>query len=453
MSVPALRTVPGPRGLPVVGPLYRMALDPLGLLAEIERDFPQVARLGEHRGRPYFVVSDPELIQVVLRTRHQSWHRGEISALLRPVVGDGLVTADGARWKRQRTLLQPTFQHRRLAGLTGTIAATIEAEVERWRQRAGSTVDVAPELVRMTLAVVLRSLFSADVGEGQAEALGRALRGVWGFLYRREWAWLQLPEVLPLPAHRRYREGLRLLHAEVAGLIGARRRSGEDRDDLLGMLLSTRDAETGAPMDPETLHAEVLSVIVGGYETTSSSLAFGLALLADHPRAQESLAEEAIRVLGDRLPTFEDAGRLDVAKRSFQEAMRLYPPGWINARLAVQEEELGGWPIPKGSVVLMSPQVIQRSPKHWTNPESFDPDRFLPEKAAGRPELAWFPFGGGPRVCLGRHLAMLEGTLILAQLVRSLRFEPGGGAPYRMELGLTMRPAKGVKLRIAARAG
>lgn len=453
MSQPAPLEVPGPKGLPVIGPLYRMALDPIGLLTEVARDFPQVARLGEHRGRPYFLVSDPGLIQTLMRTRHHRYRRGEISALLRPVVGDGLVTADGERWMKQRTRLQPTFQHRRLAGLTGVIARTIEGELDRWAARAGRTVDVAPELVRMTLGVVLKALFSTEVSEARAAALGNALRGVWSFLYRREWAWVQLPEVLPLPAHRRYREGLRVLHGEVDALIEARLDSGADRDDLLGMLLATRDAETGEPMDRETLHAEVLSVIVGGYETTSSSLAFGLALLADHPEVQEALAAEARAVLGDGLPDFEAVGRLDLARRAFQEAMRLYPPGWINARLAAEEDELGGFRIPRGAVVLVAPCVVHRDPRWWPQPERFDPDRFLPARAEGRPEFAWFPFGGGPRVCLGRHLAMMEGTMILAQLARRLGVRPGGGRPYAVELGLTLRPRHGVKLRIEARRG
>lgn len=450
------RTAPGPPGLPLLGNLLPFRRDVLGLLLASRAAYGDVVRF---RLGPMVLhlVAHPDGIRHVLQERAEQYDKTtRSSSKIRGLTGLSLLTASGALWHRQRRLVQPGFRPAAVAGYVARMAEATDAMLEGWQRRAGEPFDVASDMMRLTYSIVGRALFSADVS-GEADAVERAMAVLLSHTYGRLQRIVDLPLAVPTPGNRRFRAALATVDRVVFRILAERRRTdpAEAPEDLLSTLLRQRDEETGRGMSDEELRNETITLLLAGHETTANALTWTLYLLARHPEAMERLSDEVESVLGDRVPGAADLAALPYTERVIREAMRLFPPIWILERRALAEDEIGGYRIPAGSTVEVSPWVTHRHPAFWDEPERFDPDRFTPERSAGRPQLAYIPFGAGPRYCVGGHFAMTEALVILARVSRitqshRLRLVPG--QTVEPLAGITLRARDGVRVRLEPRS-
>jgi len=452
----AARRAPGPAELPLVGSAFSVKRDPLGFLGACRARHGRLFRF--HLGPlPIHIVGDPDWIRVVLQEREEHFVKSWGYDKVRPVLGNGLLTSDGELWKRQRRLILPTFHHQKVAGFAATMVEETEALVGEWAPRIdrGQPIDVAAEMMTLALRIVGRTLFgtasisgsvASDIQKDAAgiyramtvlvEGANRRILSLGGGLFDR----------LPTRENRAFEEARRYLDRLVFDLIAARRRQGGTRDDLLAMLLEARD-EHGEPMPDAQVRDELITLLLAGHETTANAMAWTFLLLGRHPEAFGRLREELSTVLGPRAPTGADVPRLAYSAMVTQEAMRLYPPGWILARTAAVDEDLAGYQVPAGSIVAVCPYLVHRDPAYWDSPERFDPLRFTKEAISRRSKFAYLPFSAGPRACIGRGFAMMEMTLILATIAQRLRLEPVASHPIALAPEVTLRPKHGVLVR------
>ncbi|MCZ7567118.1 MAG: cytochrome P450 [Ardenticatenaceae bacterium] len=452
-TIRTLKIAPGPQGYPLFGSLPDFRRDPLTFYLNAQRQFGDVIRF---RGGPWrwYLLAHPDDVKHVLQDNHPNYRKGRFYDLLRPTLGEGLLTSEGRFWLQQRRLAQPAFHRQRLASFATTMTDATARMLERWQvyARSGEPFNVAAEMMRLTLEVVGGTLFSTDV-TGEAEAVGRALTVVIEYVNDLETRLFPLPPSIPTPANRRYRAAQRTLDEVVRHVIDERRRAGTDRGDLLSMLLLAQDEETGASMNDRQLRDEVMTIFLAGHETTANALAWTWYLLSKHPSAGRRLHAELADMLGGRRPTVEDLPRLNYARMVIEEALRLYPPVWGFGRQAITDDEVGGYFLPANSLVVLSPYVTHRHPDFWENPEGFDPQRFMPQHAAARPRFAHFPFSGGPRQCIGNAFAMMEAQLILAMVAQRYRLDLVPGHSVEAEPTVTLRPRHGILVTLHEQAG
>lgn len=402
--------------------------------------------------RTIVLVNAPDLVHEVLVTQAGAFHKGPaLSIYSRPLLGNGLLTSEDDFHRRQRGLVSPAFAHRRVAGYAAGMVTAAERLQANWKN--GETLDVAQEMTRLTLGIVGKTLFDADV-LGHADDVGRALTVAMRYFVDVIRSPLRLPFAWIPPWKRDVKAALAHLDATIYGLIEARRASGEDAGDLLSLLLLARDAENGgAAMEPKQVRDEAMTLFLAGHETTANALAWTWYLLARHPQIYARVQEEAGAVLAGRPPAFDDLARLPYALQVLKEAMRLYPPAYALARQALRDVVVGGYCVPRGAIVLISPYLLHHDPARFPDPETFDPSRFTPEAESARPRHAYLPFGGGPRVCVGAAFALMEGHLLLATLAQRVTFllaEPGRRiAPEPL---ITLRPKGGVPVVVGRRA-
>jgi cytochrome P450 len=433
--------------IPGFGPLARSRRDPLGFLLEGRARYGDVFRyqLGP---LVFHLVAHPEYVKHVLVDHARNYPRSWYYSRTKVVVGEGLVTTEGAAWRRLRRLSQPAFHHQRVGALAGLMTDCAEAMLGGWRELARSRepLDLAAEFVALTLRIVGRALLSIDLA-GEADRVGRAVTTALEYLERRLSGLLVVPPFVPTSGNLRARRALRILDNLVFDIIAARRRE-PDRvaHDLLAMLLAVRDEDTGESFNDAELRDQVLTFIGAGHETTAVALAWTVYLLARHPEAESRLRAEVAATLGDRTPIAEDLPRLPFTRRVIEESLRLYPPVYAVVRDAVDEDEIGGYGIPPRSMIILSPYVTHRHPEVWPDPGVFDPNRFTPERASGRSRFAWFPFLAGPHPCIGQEFAMMEMTLVIAMVIQAFRFRIAPGARVEPRPMLSLRPRDGLPM-------
>ena len=456
VSNPASSHPPGPRGaLSPLTNLLALRADPPGFFLQLARQFGPAASFHLGRRRFYF-FSGPEAVREVLVSRAGVMRKGfllrRVWEQLLAIMGNGLLTSEDAFHDRQRRLVVPAFHRERLAGYARIMTDALAGHTARWED--GATLDVAAELSELTLVIVARALFGAELG-GSVPAMRGALGTLARLVERMRSPWQRWRYS---PAMRTFRQAKAQLDAVVAGIVAERRRQGgdhDDRGDLLSMLLLARDEETGAPgMSDAQVRDEVMTILLAGHETTAGALAWTLHLLGQHPPAEARLHEELDAALPDgRVPGLADLPRLVYTRQVFTESMRLYPPAWVLARQAVEPVEIAGWTLPRGAMCLLSPYATHRDPAWFPEPERFLPERWDGKEESARPKYAYFPFGGGPRACAGEAFAWMEGTLLLAGLARRWRFGPAPGLPLPTTLAaVTLRPRDGVWQRLSRRA-
>jgi cytochrome P450 len=370
---------------------------------------------------------------------------------LRDSLGNGLLTSEDSFWLHQRRLAQPAFHRQRLQAMADVMVACTSQMLERWDQSTSPADprDVGAEMMALTQSIIVRTMFSTDLG-----AAGAVLDRTWPIINRRigETFWsTKLETSLPLPANRRFWRALRELDTVVYQIIAERRQTRRDESDLLSMFLAARDDETGAGMTDRQLRDEVVTMLLAGHETTSLLLSWTYYLLSQHPGARRSIEDEVDREIGNGRPTFAHIDRLTFTRRVLEESLRLYPPAWGFSRRALGDDELGGYRIPKGSLVFLIPFVVHRRPKLWPDPDRFDPGRFAPEHESTRPRFAYIPFGGGPRGCIGNQFAMLEAQLIVATIAQRYRIELVPDQHIRPEPLITLRPAPAIRAILKTR--
>ncbi|MFI8456428.1 cytochrome P450 [Kitasatospora sp. NPDC085464] len=451
----ATRTaVPGPVGNPLVGSLFDLTRRPLRTYLAARRDHGDVVRL--RVGPPglradFYAVFSPDGVQQVLGGEAANFRKeNAFYDELRTSVGNGLLTSQDGEYQRQRRLVQPLFTRRRVDGYAGAVAQEAQSLAERWRAAPDGVVDAAEETSRFALRAVARILFGADVEEAVA-VVHRNFPLLGEYVKERGFAPVRLPRTWPTPGNRRGLAAQGALYEVCDRIIAERAARGggdEDADDLLTLLGRAR-GEDGERLDPAELRDQVLVFLLAGHETTATSLAFALHLLAKHPEHRKLAREEARTVLAGRAPAAADLEALPYITRVLKEAMRLYPAAALVGRRAVEETVIDGYVIPAGAQVIVAPLVTHRHPDHWTDPERFDPDRFLPEEEKARHRYSWFPFGGGPRACIGQHFSMLESVLTLGVLLRDFDVE---AVDRRVAIaqGITLRAASPMRIRVTA---
>ncbi|MFC8669195.1 cytochrome P450 [Streptomyces sp. NPDC057199] len=460
----AITEIPGPKGLPLLGSALDLRRDSLDVFLRARRDHGDVVRLsaGPPGARTVLhCVFSPEGVQQILASQAANFRKdNQFYEELRRSAGNGLLTAQDADYLRQRRLIQPLFTKRQVDSYATAVTLEADGTVERWRDAAGGVVDVVREMDRLALRTVSRILFGADV-EAAVDVIHDNFPVVSEYVTRRGFSPVNPPRSWPLPSNRRAEAASQAVYA-VCDRIIAERRAAEataaaasagtasaEGDDLLS-LLSRASSEQDGSLDAAELRDQVLVFLVAGHETTATSMAFALHLLACHPEAQKRAHEEADRLPSGRAPSAADLDELPYLTRVLKEAMRLYPAAPVVGRRSVEAAEVDGHLIPAGADVLVLPWVTHRHPDLWDEPERFDPDRFTPEREAARHRYAWFPFGGGPRACIGQHFSMLESVLALAALLRSYELE-AVDTEVPLTAGITLQATGPARVRLRAR--
>jgi cytochrome P450 len=428
--------------------VVEIARNPLAMMISMQREHGDIAhwRIGPQH---IYLFSHPDLIRDVLVTNQKNFHKSRGLERARRLLGNGLLTSEGDFHLRQRRLAQPAFHRQRIASYAGTMIDYAERASARWHD--GSDVDMHTEMMRLTLGIVSRTLFDADV-DNEAAEIGTALTTAFESFNLAMLPFTELLEKLPLPAVRRFNAARDILDRTIYRMIEERRMSGKDRGDLLSMLLLATDTEgDGSGMSDLQLRDEALTIFLAGHETTANALTWTWYLLSQNPEAEERLHSEIDRVIGDRLPRYEDFPALAYTRMVLAESMRLYPPAWAIGRRAIEPFEIRGFTIPRRAVVLMSQYIVHRLDTYFPEPERFDPDRWTPEASASRPKFSYFPFGGGTRVCIGEQFAWMEGVLLIAALSRKWRMRLEPGHPVEVQPLITLRPKHGMRMTIHKR--
>jgi long-subunit acyl-CoA synthetase (AMP-forming)/cytochrome P450 len=441
--VESAKPLPGPPGgLPRAG-------SRLAAYLEATRLHGDVVCVDRHL--PTVLLSHPEHVQRVLQDNQLNYPQAVRKRIL--MGRQSLALALGEPWRRRRRLMQPFFRPPRLARLVPKMTQASGELVARWHGPAqrGEPVDVAAEMAQLTLDILIESLLGDDAG--QSGRLRRAVSSAFDYFNARARNRLTLPVAIPTARNLRLLRALRELKAAVTETVTLRRGADNPENDLLSMLIAARDEQTGEVFDDEQLKDELMMLLVMGHMTTAMAITWTWHMLARHPEVDEQMRDEIARVVGSRPPELQDVAELAYTRRVIEETLRLYPPSWSLSRRTLADDEIGGYRIPAGAVVLVSPYVTHRRPELWESPERFDPDRFLPERAAARPRFAYYPFGGGPRVCIARDLAMVELPLILATVAQAYRLRTVPGRQVVPLTGLVLRPRGGLPMRLEPAAG
>jgi cytochrome P450 len=416
-----------------------------GVIRNAPEYFVQVAR--RYGGvvtlspRRIFLVTHPDGVKHVVQDNHTNYIKGPWYKVLKPLMGDGLFSSDGDLWKRQRRLVQPAFQKKHQPMMAEVISSATKGMLDRWEANAagGKAIDARGEVILLTLEILLRSMFSGDL-IGYEQELREAV-----IEYERHMDLVsavnsvKLPAWFPTVGRRRFQGAVRTLEEFIFRVVEQRRRTQTDNGDLVSLLLWARDEETGQSMSDRQIRDELMTMLQAGHDTVSDAVAWTWFLMAKHPQVRQKVGQEVDSTLGDRLARFQDLPSLAYTERVIQESMRIYPPAWVFARTPVDDDVICGYHIPAKSLVVISPYVTHRQPGLWENPETFDPDRFLPERSEGRPRFAYYPFSAGPRQCVGASMAMLEAQMIISMTAQryQLYVSPGLSPGLKPRISLT----------------
>jgi len=431
----------------VVGYLPAFRRHPLKFLKRMADEYGDLAyfKLGPQQ---VFLVNHPDFVRDILVTRQSNFIKSRMLQRARILLGEGLLTSEGQFHLRQRRLVQPAFHQKRLPAYAQVMSDYAVRARDRWKD--GETLEVSHEMMRLTLGVVGKTLFSADV-ESEAGEIGRALTSVLEMFNMMMLPFSEYLEKLPLPSVRRFEKARAVLDETIYGIIRERRKSGEDSGDLLSMLLLAQDEENGSGMSDTQVRDEALTLFLAGHETTANALTWTWYLLSQNPECEARLHQEIDSVLRGRQATFDDLPQLRYVEMVVAEAMRLYPPAWAVGRMSKEAFDLGGLEIPARAICIMSPYVMHRDPRYYPDPERFDPERWTPERREARPKFSYFPFGGGARVCIGERFAWMEGVLLLATIAQKWKLRLAPEQKVEPLPLITLRTKYGMRMSVEAR--
>jgi cytochrome P450 len=453
--MPAAATAPGPKLSLLESLIYRPGgANPLDFFTRLARTYGDVSSY-RMAGEQLFLVNEPRLIRDVLVTHNRNFTKSRGLERSKRLLGQGLLTSEGAMHLRQRRLMQPAFHRDRIAGYGDLMVGYADRMRRGWTD--GAVLDISREMNRLTLSIVGKTLFDVDV-EQQAAAVGEALTAVMESFWLMMLPFAEVLERLPVPKLRRARMARARLDAIIYRMIADRRASGRDHGDLLSMLLAAQDEEenlsapgSGRGMTDEQVRDEAMTIFLAGHETTANALTWTWYLLSGAPEVEAALHADLDRVLGGRLPVMADLPSLQYVERVVTESMRLYPPAWIIGRRAIDEYQLGAHVAPPRSIVVMSPYVMQRDPRFYPEADRFNPDRWTPEFRAALPKFAYFPFGGGPRQCIGESFAWMELILLVATISQQYRLRLVPGHPVVPQPLITLRAKHGMRMTVEKR--
>lgn len=432
---------PGPKGLWFLGSALDQLRDPLGFFVRGRERFGDIVRYGMGPGGTVIQLNHPDYIKHVLVTNPQNYVKPPGTGRL---LGNGLFSSRGDFWKRQRRMMQPAFHRDRIGPMvdktvegTRSMLARLEAQA-----RSGKPFDAELEMTWVLRSILSLSVFSVDITE-QSPTLRDALDDVMTFGRRKISIWSAIP--FPRPGRRHYLKCIDVLDEGMYALLRQRLQKPAEQQDLLSSMIAARDSQ-GEPMTEKQLRDEAMTLLVSGHEATVSALTWVWYLLDQHPEVERKVRDELALVLGDAPPTAQTIQQLHYTSRVFAETLRLYPPAWVMGRIAKEEDQIGGYTIPAKTTLAFSQYIMHRHPAYWEDPERFDPERFAPERKGTQPRYTYFPFGGGQRQCIGENLGELQALVIMAVVLQHYRLKVEPGFPVELEAGVTLRPAKGLRV-------
>jgi len=439
---------PGPK-LSLIGSLiYRPGGgNPLEFFQGLARTYGDISSY-RMAGEQLFLINEPRLIRDILVTHHRNFTKSRGLERAKRLLGQGLLTSEGAMHLRQRRLMQPAFHRDRIAAFADVMTGYGDRLRQSWSD--GATLDISREMNRLTLSIVGKTLFDVDV-ESQAAAVGDALTAVMESFWLMMLPFADTLERLPVPKLRRARMARARLDAIIYRMIADRRASGGDHGDLLSMLLAAQDEDDGGVMTDQQVRDEAMTIFLAGHETTANALMWTWYLLSGAPEVEAKLHSAIDGALQGRLPSLRDLPALDYVERVVTEAMRLYPPAWIIGRRAINAYQIGDYLAPARSILITSPYIMHRDARFYADPERFDPDRWTPEFRAGLPKFAYFPFGGGPRQCIGESFAWMELILLVATIGQQWRLRLVPGHPVVPQPLVTLRARHGMRMTVERR--
>jgi cytochrome P450 len=440
---------PGPKGNLIMGVMREFNRDTLGFIERCQRDYGDVVRSRFLYVNAYFLYN-PEDIEALLTTNAKSFRKARSlrSPFFHRLVGNGLVTSEGDFWRRQRRLAQPAFHRQRISSYGDIMVQYANRAIGNWKD--GEHRDITKDMTRLTLEIVVKTLFNSDVSN-DADHVGASLSQiVKPFASQATLKWIA-DNRLPTPGHYRYFNAVRDIDRIVYRIIAERRASGADEGDLLSMLLQARD-EDGSHMSDAQLRDEVMTLFLAGHETTALALSWSWYLLATNPAAEKKFQVELDEVLGGRAPEVSDLPKLTFTEMIAKETMRLYPPAYAVGREAIEDTEMGGFRVPRGTQLFAFQWVTHRDPRFFDRPCEFVPERWANGSMQTLPKYAYFPFGGGPRQCIGNYFAMMEIVLLLATIGQRFRFSLLQEHPVEVLPVLSLRPKNGIKVKLLQRA-
>lgn len=446
-----MRPPPGPGRYIPASDLQALRVSPLHALCQASQRYGTVFQYPVGFWTVY-VVTGPDGVKHVLQDNNRNYSKDTFQYnLLGLVTGRGLLSSEGDYWFRQRRLAQPAFHRDRIASLATLTTDATTAMLDRWDGiiAGGESLDIDGEMMRLTLEIVGKALFSVDLS-ARADGLSRAALETLDHVSRRARMPFGPPTRVPTPGNRRFVRAVHTLDAAIFALIRARRRDPDAAHDLLSMLMLARDADTGEGMTDVQVRDEVITFLIAGHETVASALVWAWYLLSMHPAVERALHAEVAAVLVGRVPTMADVARLPYTRAIVDETLRLYPPSWLSTRRAKAADEIDGYAIPANALIVMSPYVTHRHADLWPNPEGFDPERFLPGADTDRPRFAYLPFGGGPHLCIGNTFALVETQMILATVAQRYRLALLPGQDIAVSPLVTLRPKHGMRMMLSA---
>lgn len=434
---------PGPRGLPFVGVLPKMWQDPLNYLRAVAAKYGDVATV-DFGSRKALLLSRPEDIRYVLRDNYRNYEKSSTVSITKRVLGRGLATNSGEFWHHQRRLMQPAFHRQVVAGLAEQVTAVSSTALNEWPT---GKMDVHAALMNLALRVIFQTMFSSQVAD--VDALAQAWTAVLKQFNAQSWALLRIPDSWPTPANRRFDAAMSLLDETVAEMIAARR-IGPPQHDLLQLLLDAQDEETGAGMDDRQVRDEIMTIFLAGHETSAIGMSWAMYLLAENPDKLAILRDQVDGVCNGRTPTYSDLQNLPYARMVIDEALRLYPPFWLIYRAPVGPDKIAGYAVGERDMVFICPSIVHRNPEFWQQPDLFLPERFGANEKRPSPFI-YFPFGAGPRMCIGNEFALIEMQLVLAGIVQKFDFQLLPDYPVTPEATVTLRPRGGLWMQLSLR--
>lgn len=443
-------TISGPKGLPIAGNLLSFRRNPLQFIRTSAKAHGDVVLFRFGPKRNIFLLTNPDQIKEVLVTKQGNFRKGKGLQVARAVVGDGILTSEGKKHLRQRRLMQPAFHRERIAAYGEVMVRQGVELMCDWKD--GEVRDIHHDMMKVTLAIITATMFGKSIKEG-ADEIGHAIDVGLKYVANKASSFIDIPLSVPTRSNRQFLESNETLDKTIFSLIEARRNSGDVRqDDLLGMLLAARDEDDGQGMTDEQVRDEVMTIFVAGHETTANTMSWIFYLLALHPEAEQKLHDELSTVLGDKLPMVEDIPQLTYTNLIVQETLRLYPAAWTINREVVEEVEIGGHKYQPGETLMMSQFVMHRDERFYENPDEFMPERFAGDLLKRIPTFAYFPFGGGPRVCIGNNFALMEAGLLLATIAQRYRMRLSeANQVVEPEPLVTLRPKNGLPMRLEKR--
>ncbi|MBP1155921.1 MULTISPECIES: cytochrome P450 [unclassified Paenibacillus] len=442
--------IPGPKGLPISGNLLAFRKDPLGFLVKAQREYGDVVHIRFGPSRHVYLISDPEYIKEVLVTKQNAFRKAKGLQTAKAVVGEGILTSEGEAHMLQRRLLQPSFRKDRIGRYAEVMVDYTDRMLQSWS--LGETRIVTDDMMQLTLDIITHTMFGTSITSG-VEEIGHAIEVGMKYVTHKASSIFDIPDMIPTRSNVEFKQAAKTLDEVIFGIIDQRRKHPEPgRGDLLSMLLDARDEETGTGMSNKQVRDEVMTIFLAGHETTANTLSWTWYLLSQHPETEKKFHEELDRVLGGRKPTHDDLNRLEYTQQIVWESMRIYPAVWAVNREVYEEVEIGGRTYTPGDTLMMSQFVMHRNPKYYEQAERFLPERFAGDMLKQIPAFAYFPFGGGPRVCIGNHFALMEATLLLATI--GTRYQLRMAPDHRLvelEPLVTLRPKYGLKMVVSER--